>query len=68
MIPETLSNPEFMKYLAKSNNQELFDTEIVQVILNFKWNKYARWFHIKRFFAFLVFFMILTIDIYFFVV
>eukprot|EP00347_Sterkiella_histriomuscorum_P003812 403362845 len=64
-IPDTLNKKNFIKNLIDSQNLEYFETEFIQTILNFKWERYARKFFINQFYLYLLFLSSYVIDLYF---
>ncbi|CDW83686.1 serine threonine protein kinase [Stylonychia lemnae] len=66
-IPETLTNAKFIELLQESDNLDLFDCEIIQFILDFKWQMYAQKFFRGNFMLYMIFMTSFLIDLYFFV-
>eukprot|EP00347_Sterkiella_histriomuscorum_P018376 403345736 len=67
-IPDTLNKKNFIKNLRDSPNLEYFETEFIQTILNFKWERYAKKFFINQFYLYLVFLISYILDLYFFTI
>eukprot|EP00347_Sterkiella_histriomuscorum_P006293 403353324 len=67
-IPETLSSKKFIRNLTAMDQLEIFDTQIIKTIIDYKWQKYVKGFFRQKFVAFLVFLAALFIDIYYFVI
>eukprot|EP00347_Sterkiella_histriomuscorum_P014859 403359252 len=67
-MPETLTNPNFIEQLALQDDMEIFETPLIQTIINFKWHKYTQKFFIFHFCLFMVFLMAYITDIYFIIV
>eukprot|EP00347_Sterkiella_histriomuscorum_P006304 403353276 len=67
-IPATITNKNFIKNLLDSPNLEYFETEFIQTILNFKWERYAKRFFINQFYLYLIFLLSYILDLYFFTI
>ncbi|CDW80200.1 serine threonine protein kinase [Stylonychia lemnae] len=67
MIPQSFSDPRFMEVLDKSNNEDLFESELIQIALSFKWEKFAFKFHLISFLQFFIFLITFIVDIYYLV-
>eukprot|EP00347_Sterkiella_histriomuscorum_P018008 403347138 len=67
-IPATIKNKNFIKNLIDSQNLEYFETELIQTILNFKWERYAKEFFINQFYFYLIFLVSYVLDLYFFTI
>ncbi|CDW82402.1 serine threonine protein kinase [Stylonychia lemnae] len=67
MIPISFADAQFMQVLEQSNNEDLFESELIQIVLSFKWDKYAFKFHLLSFLQFFVFLVNFIVDIYFLV-
>eukprot|EP00347_Sterkiella_histriomuscorum_P013718 403363632 len=67
-IPETLTNKNFIKSLVQAEKLDYYETEFIQTVLNFKWDKYCYKFYLQQFVLYLVFITAYIIDIYFFTV
>eukprot|EP00347_Sterkiella_histriomuscorum_P018211 403346367 len=67
-IPATINNKNFIKKLIDSPNLEYFETEFIQTILNFKWERYAKKFFINQFYLYLIFLLSYVLDLYFFTI
>eukprot|EP00347_Sterkiella_histriomuscorum_P011986 403370332 len=66
-IPETITKQDFIFKLAQQNDLELFESELIKNVLDFKWKRYAQKFFIWQFIYFLVFLAAYLFDLYFFV-
>lgn len=66
-LPETLTKKpkQIMETLTKSGNIELFESLVVQTIINYKWIYYTKGFFEKQFYVFLGFFMLNVFDVYY---
>ncbi|CDW84942.1 wd-40 repeat protein [Stylonychia lemnae] len=66
-LPTTLSiNPEYlMKVLSLTEKPEYFENKTIQIIINFKWNKYSQQFYKNRFYVYLIFMASFIFDIFY---
>ena len=70
-MPDTISskNPkEFMDALCSIENIEVFETNVIQTIITYKWDKYAKKFFLYQFLVFILFLISYLLDIYFMVI
>ncbi|CDW79046.1 serine threonine protein kinase [Stylonychia lemnae] len=67
VIPISFSHPQFMEALQQSNNEDLFESDLIQIALSFKWDKYAFKFHLLSFLQFFIFLVNFIADVYFLV-
>ena len=49
------TNPEFLDALARTNHLELFETDAVRVILQWKWEQHGVWAHMVQLALYFVF-------------
>eukprot|EP00347_Sterkiella_histriomuscorum_P014018 403362477 len=67
-IPCTMKDKDFVRSLIESENLEYFETELIQTVLNFKWERYAEKFFINQFYLYIVFLLFYVTDLYFFTI
>eukprot|EP00347_Sterkiella_histriomuscorum_P008062 403346519 len=67
-IPQTLRSKKFIPNLVDLDNLEIFESECIQIILDYKWQTYTRRFYLIQFYVFILFLVAYAIDIYFFVI
>eukprot|EP00347_Sterkiella_histriomuscorum_P007196 403349897 len=67
-IPETIRDLEFIENLTNYDNIEIFETTLIQSVIDYKWRKYTKSYFKLHFAYFLVFLTLIIFDIYFFVI
>ncbi|CDW71819.1 wd-40 repeat protein [Stylonychia lemnae] len=66
-LPHSLrSNPqELMKVLSETERADYFENMVIQSIIKFKWNQYAKSFYQNRFYIYLIFMASFIFDIFY---
>eukprot|EP00347_Sterkiella_histriomuscorum_P020584 403337249 len=67
-MPKTIQSIKFIQNLSQVNDLDIFESECIQVILDYKWETYTNKFFLMQFTIFILFLIAYVIDIYFFVV
>eukprot|EP00347_Sterkiella_histriomuscorum_P023097 403335961 len=67
-IPATMTNKDFIRNLIDSQNLEYYETEFIQTVLNFKWDKYTNKFFIHQFYLYMAFLLSYVLDLYYFTI
>eukprot|EP00347_Sterkiella_histriomuscorum_P004138 403361610 len=67
-LPESIRNTDFIENLTNYENIEIFETPIIQAIIDYKWDKYTKNYFRNHFALFLGFLALVIFDIYYFVI
>eukprot|EP00347_Sterkiella_histriomuscorum_P003781 403362967 len=67
-MPKTIQSKDFIQNLSKVNDLDIFESECIQFILDYKWDTYTNNFFLMQFTTFILFLIAYLIDLYFFVV
>jgi len=54
---------ELIRTLNNSDNLELFEQEVIKIIIDYKWNTYAKWFFVKKFLSYFMFMCFYVYDL-----
>eukprot|EP00347_Sterkiella_histriomuscorum_P007289 403349528 len=67
-IPQTMQTFEFIQNLSQINDLDIFETQCIQIILDYKWDTYTNKFFLMQFTIFILFIVAYITDLYFFVI
>eukprot|EP00347_Sterkiella_histriomuscorum_P008487 403344908 len=67
-MPKTIESLQFIQNLSQINDLDIFESECIQIILDYKWDTYTNKFYLTQFTIFILFLISYIIDLYYFVI
>eukprot|EP00347_Sterkiella_histriomuscorum_P001568 403371532 len=67
-IPLSLSDPNFIQNLTINGSIDIYETDLIQAVIDYKWDTFTKNYFRNHLFLFLIFLIFVVFDIYYFVI